>query len=82
MATGAQKLAGTPLSLAITGLPGPAGGTFACPVGTFAIALAHATGIDARTFRLSGDRDMLRDRAAKMALTMLRFHLMGKPLPF
>jgi len=25
---------------------------------------------------------MIRDRAAKMALTMLRFHLLGKPLPF
>jgi nicotinamide-nucleotide amidase len=35
-----------------------------------------------RTFPLFGDREMVRDRAAKMALTMLRFHLMGKPLPF
>ena len=35
-----------------------------------------------RTFTFSGDREMIRDRAAKMALTMLRFHLLGKPLPF
>jgi nicotinamide-nucleotide amidase len=28
------------------------------------------------------DREFIRDRAAKMALAMLRFHLLGKPLPF
>jgi nicotinamide mononucleotide (NMN) deamidase PncC len=36
----------------------------------------------ARTFNLAGDREMVRDRAAKMALTMLRYHLLGKPMPF
>jgi PncC family amidohydrolase len=36
----------------------------------------------ARTFTFPGDREMIRDRAAKMALAMLRFHLMGKPMPF
>ena len=35
-----------------------------------------------RTFNLFGDREMIRDRAAKMALTMLRYHLLNKPLPF
>jgi len=25
---------------------------------------------------------MVRDRSAKMALTLLRFHLLGQPLPF
>jgi len=35
-----------------------------------------------RTFNFPGDREMIRDRAAKMALTMLRFHLLGKPMPF
>jgi PncC family amidohydrolase len=36
----------------------------------------------ARTFHFTGDREMIRDRSAKMALTLLRFHLLGKPLPF
>jgi nicotinamide-nucleotide amidase len=36
----------------------------------------------ARTFLFPGDRAWVRDRSAKMALTMLRFHLLGKPLPF
>ena len=36
----------------------------------------------ARTFTFPGDREMIRDRAAKMALAMLRFHLLAKPLTF
>ncbi len=35
----------------------------------------------ARTFAFPGDRDWVRDRAAKMALALLRFHLLGKPMP-
>jgi nicotinamide mononucleotide (NMN) deamidase PncC len=38
--------------------------------------------IIAKTFLFPGDREWVRDRSAKMALTMLRFHLLGKPLPF
>jgi nicotinamide mononucleotide (NMN) deamidase PncC len=38
--------------------------------------------VAARTFLLPGDRAWVRDRSAKMALTMLRFHLLNKPLPF
>jgi nicotinamide-nucleotide amidase len=37
--------------------------------------------IQARTFHFPGDREAVRDRAAKMALTMLRYHLLGKPMP-
>ena len=38
--------------------------------------------VRARTFTFPGDREMIRDRAAKMALAMLRFHLLGKEMPF
>jgi nicotinamide-nucleotide amidase len=38
--------------------------------------------VAARTFLFPGDRAWVRDRSAKMALTMLRFHLLNKPLPF
>jgi nicotinamide-nucleotide amidase len=34
-----------------------------------------------RTFLFPGDRDWVRDRSAKMALAMLRYHLIGAPLP-
>jgi nicotinamide-nucleotide amidase len=37
--------------------------------------------VQARTFLFPGDREAIRDRAAKMALTMLRYHLLQKPMP-
>jgi nicotinamide-nucleotide amidase len=94
MAFHAMVRASADFALAISGIAGPDGGTATKPVGTVCIALAYR-GFDksnhedplrddctSRTFPLFGDREMVRDRAAKMALTMLRFHLLGKPLPF
>ena len=37
--------------------------------------------VQLRTFTFPGDRDFIRDRSAKMALTMLRYHLLSKPMP-
>ena len=82
MSIGAMERAKVDAALAISGVAGPDGGTEAKPVGTVCIALAHRGGAVARTFRFSGDREFVRDRSAKMALTMLRFHLMGKEMPF
>jgi nicotinamide-nucleotide amidase len=81
MAEGAARRAKADIALSISGIAGPGGGTEAKPVGTVCIALAHVGSTDARTFHFPGDREMIRDRAAKMALSMLRFHLLGKPLP-
>jgi nicotinamide-nucleotide amidase len=80
-------------ALAISGIAGPDGGTPDKPVGTVCIGLAHwdhdeskdvedQTEVIVRRFLLTGDREMIRDRAAKMALTMLRFTLLNKVLPF
>jgi PncC family amidohydrolase len=82
MASNARQLAKSDYALSISGVAGPAGGTDKKPVGTVCIALAHAGGTSVRTFTFPGDREMIRDRAAKTALAMLRFHLLGKPLPF
>jgi nicotinamide-nucleotide amidase len=96
MATAARRLAKSDYALAISGIAGPTGGTPTKPVGTVCIALAYAdteapprsalsaqtSAVEHRTFTFTGDREMIRDRAAKMALAMLRFHLLGKPLPF
>ncbi len=82
MAAGARQAGGVDYALSITGIAGPDGGTPDKPVGTVWIGLAGATGVDARRFIFPGDRDMIRDRAAKMALAILRFALLGKPLPF
>lgn len=79
---------GTIHALAITGIAGPEGGSEAKPVGTVFIAHAamaargagSAAGRDAcaaRRFHFPGDRAAIRDRAAKMALAMLRFDVIG-----
>jgi len=82
MAAAARERGRAHFALAVSGIAGPEGGTPDKPVGTVWIALAHANGMLARKFVLPGDREMVRDRSAKMALTMLRFHLLGKELPF
>lgn len=82
MAQGARQKASADFALAISGIAGPDGGTAEKPVGTVCIALSSPESVASRTFRFSGDREMIRDRSAKMALAMLRFALSGKPLPF
>jgi nicotinamide-nucleotide amidase len=82
MAAGAAKRAGTPYALSITGIAGPGGGMPEKPVGTVWFGLAAAGKTSARMFHLAGDREMISDRAAKMSLTILRYHLLGTPMPF
>lgn len=92
MASAARRLAKSDYALAISGIAGPTGGTPTKPVGTVCIALARPqpdsapstrhSALSSRTFTFTGDRETIRDRSAKMALTMLRFDLLGKPLPF
>ena len=82
MAAGALKRAAADCALSLSGIAGPDGGTPQKPVGTVCVALATRDSVIPRTFLFPGDREMIRDRSAKMALTMLRYHLLGKPMPF
>lgn len=91
MAEGARAGRTNAISLAISGVAGPSGGTPEKPVGTVCIAMSWdeaaacpsgTSGSVSRTFTFPGDREMIRDRSAKMALSMLRYHLLGKPMPF
>jgi len=82
MAQGARGRALSVYGIGITGIAGPDGGTPQKPVGTVCIAVGDRGNTSVRTFLFPGDREMIRDRSAKMALTMLRYHLLGKPLPF
>jgi nicotinamide-nucleotide amidase len=83
MALHARRKSGASYALSVSGVAGPLGGTDEKPVGTVWLALADASDqVTTRRFIFHGDREMIRDRTAKMALTMLRYHLLGKPLPF
>jgi nicotinamide-nucleotide amidase len=94
LAKNARRLAKANFALSISGIAGPDGGNAIKPVGTVCICLAY-TKPDAtpaerfseslfstRTFIFPGDRETIRDRSAKMALSMLRFHLLRKEMPF
>jgi len=72
MASGLRQVTGTDLSLAITGVAGPDGGTAEKPVGTVFISLASATGIHVKRYSFSGDRKQIQRMSATMALEWLR----------
>lgn len=83
MAAGALTESAADYSVALTGIAGPNGGTEVKPVGTVWIAIGCRVGdrIETRAecFRFPGNRDTIRDRAAKTALNLLRLELM-KPV--
>lgn len=82
MATSARIRSNADFALSVSGIAGPTGGLPHKPVGTVCIALADRDSVTARTFIFSGDREMIRDRSAKMALTLLRYRLIQSKLPF
>lgn len=73
-------------ALSITGVAGPGGGSAEKPVGTVFVCRASRSGpgapeVDVRRLLVTGDRDAVRDRSAKIALAMLRFRLADEPTP-
>ncbi len=80
MADGIRRLSGTTFGVSTTGIAGPTGGTPEKPVGLVCIALAWDGGDVAREHRFHGGRELIKYRAAQMALEMLRRHLLGVPI--
>jgi nicotinamide-nucleotide amidase len=68
---------GSDISLAITGIAGPEGGSAEKPVGTVFIALADRAGCQAKEFRFSGNREEIRTITAFTALDWLRRRLIS-----
>ena len=71
MARGALRGADVLLSMAVTGIAGPDGGTPDKPVGTVCFGLADRQTTYARTARFSGNRDEIRRQAVDFALAFL-----------
>lgn len=77
MAAGVRARFGADYGLAITGIAGPTGGTPDKPVGLTFIAVADAERCVAREHRFNGDRALVREWGAQMALDLLRRVLAG-----
>ena len=71
MAEGALRNSRAQVSVAITGVAGPAGGSDAKPVGTVSFAWSNRldTGVETQLFK--GDREQVRAQAAAHALRKL-----------
>jgi nicotinamide-nucleotide amidase len=76
MAAGCRERSGADLAVSLTGIAGPGGGTADKPVGLVFMGLSDGTGTVSRRFQFVGDRDQIRDRAAKTALNLLRLRLL------
>jgi len=76
MAEGVRARSGAAVAVAVTGIAGPGGGSPERPVGTVWVALADARGTVAALEVFTGDRKLIRDRAANYALNMVRLRLL------
>lgn len=72
MARGMRAASATDLSLAVTGIAGPGGGTAEKPVGTVFLALAAEDVDQVRGYQFNGDRQKVQQMSACMALEWLR----------
>lgn len=77
MAQGVRKRAKTELSLAVTGIAGPGGGSAEKPCGTVYIAIDRVQGSMVREYHFVGDRQQVRMKTAYTALDWLRQILAG-----
>ncbi len=75
MATSVAEAFEADYGVAITGYPGPGGGTTATPVGTIHLGLHSPQGVWSKKMNYSGGRAAVQERAVTMALDWLRREL-------
>ena len=78
MAEGIKQVTGADLSVGITGIAGPSGGSSEKPVGLVYIALSTKEGTIVRKNIFSGDRETIKWKTSQTALDLLRRFLLGK----
>ncbi|WP_429884325.1 competence/damage-inducible protein A [Geoalkalibacter halelectricus] len=81
MATGLRQSTRTDITVAVTGIAGPDGGSEDKPVGTVFIALSANDAEQAKGYRFSGSREQIRKISACMALEWIRRYLMERARP-
>jgi nicotinamide-nucleotide amidase len=77
MAQGALRRGKGTVSLAVTGVAGPGGGSPGKPVGTVCFAWASARSVRSETRQFSGDRESVRRQSVVHALEGVLRHLEG-----
>jgi len=81
MALGGHSYFPDGISVAVTGIAGPGGGTQEKPVGTVCIACQYKNTVKSRRFQFSGDRQQVRLQTVQQALDLvlsLNFNLTQK----
>jgi len=77
MAKNVREMARSDLSVSITGIAGPGGGTMDKPVGLVFIAIADAGGVSVEKLTFTGDRLQIRKMAVQSSLDLLRRKLIS-----
>lgn len=72
MARGAALLAGADVSVSVTGIAGPDGGTEEKPVGLVYIACSVKGDITVKKYNFSGNRNIIREATVSAALSLMR----------
>lgn len=76
MAAGIKGRSNADITLAVTGIAGPDGGTTEKPAGTVYISMATKNTIDTHHFHFSGNRQQIQEITAKTALDLVRHYLL------
>jgi nicotinamide-nucleotide amidase len=76
MCTGVRQRFGTEIAVSVSGVAGPGGGTAQKPVGTVWVATNVGDSVRSARRVLPGTRTEIRERAAQMALDLLRKELL------
>jgi nicotinamide-nucleotide amidase len=77
MALGCRQLMGTDLAVSTVGIAGPGGGSDEKPVGLVHVGLAWGGGSASRTSNWLASRGEVQSRTAKLALNLVRLHLLA-----
>ncbi|MEK6647017.1 MAG: competence/damage-inducible protein A [Candidatus Firestonebacteria bacterium] len=76
MADGVRRIANTDIGLAVTGIAGPSGEREGKPVGLVYIAMAWKDSSICDEYKLKGDRILIKEQTAQLALDVLRRYLL------
>ena len=78
MAKGARERLGVDITVSVTGLAGPGGGTAETPVGTVFLGIADQSGARVEKRRFRGGRQAVRRKTTRAALEMILDTLQAK----